>query len=138
MRRGLDLSIHYMYGLQVKGLQSFCLSNFRNDSDPVGIKAALFPCGLTLAGWQTFFKTLTANNFAALWSIDLIWKDLYPSSKFFRILREWQHLKLVSFAFSKGPHFHRAYSKTVRYRRSRAVYGTKFNIFLYSNEHNNF
>ena len=55
--------------------------------------------------------TLTASNFAALWPIDpkfSAFKDLIFFSTVIKIQEASSILK-VSFAFSKWPHFHRAY-----------------------------
>ena len=69
--------------------------------------------------------TLIASNFVALWSIDpllKIWKDLTPS-EYMSIFQEPYIIQKICFAVSKWPHFHRAYSVTIRKRSFIALYG---------------
>ena len=71
-KRGLDLSIQVIKGLKVKGLQSYHLSNFENDSNQGGVEPRPNTIAHTLAVMAELADflggplTLTAGNFAAL------------------------------------------------------------------------
>ena len=77
-------------------------------------------------GGRLFLRppTLKASNFEALWStysIFLAWKDLIPFPKYTKIKGSGSNF-IVGFALSKTPHLHRAYSVTVRKRKSMTVW----------------
>ena len=44
-----------IWGLEIKGLQSYWPSNFENDSTSPGFEPGLTGSSGAVAGWQTFF-----------------------------------------------------------------------------------
>ena len=70
--RGLDLSMQVKQGLQIKGKQSYCPSDFEDHSDPLRLESGPHALAHTLAvmakAAESFLRvlTLTASNFAAL------------------------------------------------------------------------
>ena len=53
-KRGLDLSMLKIWGLQVKGLQIYQPSKFENDLTPVHLELGPTSSGVAWAIWQTF------------------------------------------------------------------------------------
>ena len=70
--RGLDLSMQVKQGLQIKGKQSYCPSDFEDQSDPLRLESGPHALAHTLAVMAKaadFFlssPTLIASNFEAL------------------------------------------------------------------------
>ena len=93
------------------------LSNFKNDLTPGRLEPGPNGIAHTSAGMAEaadFFlrtPTLTASNFAALWSTDpkfLAFIDLNPFSKCVKFQDAGGILR-VAFAWSNWPHLHRGY-----------------------------
>ena len=102
-----------IYGLYVKGLQSYQLSKLevsRKVCQPAPPQSARLP-GFEPRSRSNHSQSLMAGNFAALWPTDpkfLALKDLNLLKKHIKNQVASSILKVV-FAFSKWPHLHRAY-----------------------------
>ena len=121
LKRGLDLSILKIWGLLVKGLQSYQLSKLEFSRKSLPLRPFHPNCvqshsaRVRTRARSKHFQSLTAGNFEALWSLDFkfsAFKDLFPFSIVSKVQDASSILKVV-FALSNRPHLHRAYLVTV-------------------------
>ena len=113
LKRGLDLSILKIWGLLVKGLQSYQLSKLEvtRKSLPTGPgpSRTSWPMMRVVPG-SNHSQNLMAGHFAALWPTDPKFSALKELSLFQTMsnIQEASSISRVGFALLKWPHFHRA------------------------------